>query len=105
MAVKLINKEVVKQIEVDGAVFKYRQLTLSEKNNIIKGATVAGEIDNIKFSLDILKAVLVGWDGVITEDDQVIEYKPELIELLPENTIFNLISTIFPTAVEEAEKN
>ena len=92
MAVSLKKSNLV--VEYNGAKFMYRPRNAN---------TVAMFKENVT-ALDLAKTLIVGWDGVLDEDQKTkVEFKPELLGFLDIDELSDIVVLIAKEYGIEAE--
>lgn len=90
MAVKIIKETERNSVVIEGSTFYYRRISVSKSMEINKRHTRRGVVDYAAAGLDVVKYCLLGWDEVLDENDEPIEYDPALVDMIPDNIIGEL---------------
>jgi len=84
MPIYLLPENEPLQAELNGTIFYYRHLLDAEILKLKTKNSFRGVLDVIGYRRDLLTAALTGWGGAIYDQNgESVEFKPELIALLP----------------------
>lgn len=100
--VKLVSKKERLCHEVHGAKIYYRRISIEEKKRLAREATSRGRVDELELGSTILRAAVLGWEGVESEGEPV-EYNQELVTLLPDEVIKELLGLIEAATYKQVE--
>ncbi len=97
LKIQKVKKDKVFDIG-DGATLRYQYLKPLEQMRFMRSYTHLGKMtedQSMQMSYDLMKKMVVGWKGIINEDDdKPIKFEKKLIEILPMPAIFNFITKI-----------
>jgi len=100
---RIVRKRKRHEFEVDGARF------YSDRN--FAGVGVAGDIATAcatgrgkNQSLELLQAVITGWDGIEDQDGKPLDFRTALLEHLPPEAAVELAGQIVALYEEEAAR-
>ncbi len=94
MAVRIINSEERLEHKVGDTTFYYKRITTGRANAIRRKYTKRGEIDAGAVGMEILYNYLLGWSNVLDWDDKQVEFTPENLVLIPDETLADVLVAI-----------
>jgi len=104
--IRLISKDEKLKIEVEGSIFYYRRITTVDAIEIKRKHTLKNELDSVAITQEILEENILGWDSVVGEDGNEIDFDKNLLMMLPDKVLTKLASAITGDIldVEDCEK-
>ncbi|NOY60297.1 MAG: hypothetical protein GXO75_15415 [Calditrichaeota bacterium] len=110
MSLKLITNQEKLKLEFHGATFYYRRTLPLDYKAIVDKHTVRGKLDFDAAMKETLEKYVIGWEGVVDDDGNEVEFKPDLLWQLPDVVHVALFTAIRgvgdgKATIEELEKN
>jgi len=100
---RIVRKRKRHEFEADGATF------YSDRN--FAGVGVGGDVAaacasgrDKNWCLELLRAVVTGWDGVMDEDGEPVAFRPALLDAVPPAPASEIASQIIALYEKEADQ-
>lgn len=90
MAIQIVTPDENLTYHSDGSKIFYRRIPSSTRGGIVKKHTKRGVTDWNKVTTDVLAYVVTGWKNVKSGKNDV-QYDPELVPMLPEETLTDIL--------------
>lgn len=96
MAITIIRETEKLKLEKGGSTFYYRRVPQHVRADILQRHTPrrGGDPNWEKVLLDMLEHALLGWDNVLDENGQPIEFSKDLIGYIPQDVQVDLMEAI-----------
>jgi|TARA_Y100000310_G_scaffold33205_1_gene31390 hypothetical protein len=106
MPIKIVSPEITHRYETEGSFLIYKKLNFLEQKRLLykhMSNGVIPEEESLELGYEVMEAMIVGWEGVVDDNDKSVKFSSEYISALPALTVMAFLEeVIMPEFVDMA---
>jgi len=94
MPLKINNKKKELAITIDESIIKYHLIPYVERQRVVMENVHNGAFDPFAVALALLELMVYGWENVVGDDGEDVEYSAEYLQYLDGDALLELIDKV-----------